>query len=232
MTFKQTQDKSNTNCYQKDTPPHQGDKDYLKKRLLRLKFNQLSRGSFQFVPPFPQKKNTVNAHESVKTRILPKEGSNKFYRLQTEWDGESFSMLILDEVSAWTGKLSSLELNHLSRQLFLGNEEYINETRKALTSDGGDEQFTYAIENHQFSWKKVDVETDIRVKYGFVHLMNVPVFEAFENMIDILLDRNQFLQQQVKNLENLKDSMEKGARMSLPIPNNIYFEDDVPQFSD
>nr|CAD7415366.1 unnamed protein product [Timema poppensis] len=106
------------------------------------------------------------------TLRLPKEGSNKFYRLQTEWDGESFSMLILDEVSAWTGKLSSLELNHLSRQLFLGNEEYINETRKALTSDGGDEQFTYSIENHQFSWKKVDVETDIRVKYGFVHLMN------------------------------------------------------------
>ncbi|CAG2059276.1 unnamed protein product, partial [Timema podura] len=109
--------------------------------------------------------------------------------------------------------LSSLELNHLSRQLFLGNEEYINETRKALTSDGGDEQFTYSIENHQFSWKKVDVETDIRVKYGFVHLMNVPVFEAFENMIDILLDRNQFLQQQVKNLENLKDSMEKDTNI-------------------
>jgi hypothetical protein len=61
----------------------------------------------------------------------------------------------------------------LSQLLQLSVEEYMNETKLALSTQGGAIHFTYLVEDGSFVWKKLDQCSKIRMKYGYIQLQEV-----------------------------------------------------------
>jgi hypothetical protein len=57
--------------------------------------------------------------------------------------------------------------------LQLAVEDYMNETKLALSTPGGGSHFTYLIEDGKFVWKKLDQCSNIRMKYGYIQLEEV-----------------------------------------------------------
>jgi hypothetical protein len=61
----------------------------------------------------------------------------------------------------------------MSQLLKLSAEDYINETKAALSTQGGANHFTYLVEDGQFMWKKLDQCSNIKIKYGCIQLAEV-----------------------------------------------------------
>jgi K+ transporter len=49
----------------------------------------------------------------------------------------------------------------------------MNETKLALSTQGGARHFTYVVEDSKFEWKKLDQCSKIRMKYGYIQLQEV-----------------------------------------------------------
>jgi hypothetical protein len=64
-------------------------------------------------------------------------------------------------------------IEEMSRLLQLSIEDYINETKTALSTHGGADHFTYLIKDAQFMWKKLDQYSNIKIKYGCIQLTEV-----------------------------------------------------------
>jgi hypothetical protein len=62
----------------------------------------------------------------------------------------------------------------MSKLLQLSVEDYINETKAALSTQGGASHFTYLVEDGKFMWKKLDqCSKNIKMKYGCIELAEV-----------------------------------------------------------
>ncbi|XP_046667539.1 uncharacterized protein PFB0765w-like isoform X1 [Homalodisca vitripennis] len=132
---------------------------------------------------------------------LPVEGSEFLGILNSDWTNSNIKLLLIHNNQAWNGMFQiddNEDVAELLDQLSLTEESYMEETSNALTTHGGAQQFAYMIENDTFTWKKY-VRTNMAVKFGYVLLSKVPVFEAFETIIDNTLHSS------VKTNERLSD---------------------------
>jgi hypothetical protein len=73
----------------------------------------------------------------------------------------------------YTFQASHSHTEQLSQLLQLSVEEYMNETKLALSTQGGARHFTYLVEDGKFVWKKLDQCSKIRMKYGYIKLEEV-----------------------------------------------------------
>ncbi|PNF36436.1 hypothetical protein B7P43_G15890 [Cryptotermes secundus] len=89
----------------------------------------------------------------------------------------------------YTFQASHGHIEQLSQLLQLSVEEYMNETKLALSTQGGARHFTYLIEDGRFVWKKLDQCSKIRMKYGYIQLQETTYYEAAEVMLDSLLEQ-------------------------------------------
>jgi hypothetical protein len=64
-------------------------------------------------------------------------------------------------------------IQQLSHLLKLPVDDYIIETKTALSTQGGASSFSYVVEDGQFIWKKLDQCSNIRMKYGWIQLEKV-----------------------------------------------------------
>ncbi|PNF36435.1 hypothetical protein B7P43_G15890 [Cryptotermes secundus] len=120
---------------------------------------------------------------------LPEDGGCGCYRLLVEWNSYSFKVVLLQNGYAWNGHASHGHIEQLSQLLQLSVEEYMNETKLALSTQGGARHFTYLIEDGRFVWKKLDQCSKIRMKYGYIQLQETTYYEAAEVMLDSLLEQ-------------------------------------------
>lgn len=61
-------------------------------------------------------------------------------------------------------------------QLSMTEIEYVEETKKALTTHGGAENFAYTIDCDKFTWKKC-ISKDMSVKFGYILLQKVSIVQ-------------------------------------------------------
>lgn len=61
-------------------------------------------------------------------------------------------------------------------QLSMTEIEYVEETKKALTTHGGAENFAYTIDCDKFTWKKC-ISKDMSVKFGYTLLQKVSIVQ-------------------------------------------------------
>lgn len=128
-------------------------------------------------------------HMNTTVSKLPEEGGCGYYRLLVEWNSNSFKVVLLQNGYAWNGHASHGHTEQLSQLLQLSVEEYVNETKLALSTQGGARHFTYLVEDGKFVWKKLDQCSKIRMKYGYIQLEETPYCEAAELMLDSLLEQ-------------------------------------------
>lgn len=64
-------------------------------------------------------------------------------------------------------------VQQFSRLLQLSVEDYMNETKSALSTHGGSTDYTYQVKDGQFVWKKLDQCSRVRMKYGYIQLEEV-----------------------------------------------------------
>ena len=76
-------------------------------------------------------------------------------------------------MSGCTFQASDDHIQLLSQLLQLSVTDYMNETKSALSTQGGSTDYTYSIEGGQFVWKKLDQCSKIRMKYGYIQLQEV-----------------------------------------------------------
>lgn len=62
-------------------------------------------------------------------------------------------------------------------QLSMTEEEYITETKKALTTNGGAEHFVYTIDSDKLTWKKY-ISKNMAVKFGYITLEKVSMVQG------------------------------------------------------
>jgi len=121
--------------------------------------------------------------------------------LWVEWHPCSFRILILGNGSAWNGHASDDHVQQFSRLLQLSVEDYMNETKSALSTYGGSTDYTYLVKDGQFVWKKLDQCSRVRMKYGYIQLEETVYHEAAEVMLDCLLQHCSNLKTEVVNLQ-------------------------------
>ncbi|GFG32438.1 hypothetical protein Cfor_09847, partial [Coptotermes formosanus] len=77
----------------------------------------------------------------------------------------------------------------------------MNETQSALSTHGGSTDFTYVADSGQFVWKKLDQDSRVGVKYGYIRLEETLYHEAAEIMLDSLLQQCSDLKREVDGLQ-------------------------------
>lgn len=76
-------------------------------------------------------------------------------------------------VYVYTFQASDDHIQQFSRLLQLSVEDYMNETKSALSTHGGSTDYTYLVKDGQFVWKKLDQCSRVRMKYGYIQLEEV-----------------------------------------------------------
>ncbi|XP_046401508.1 uncharacterized protein LOC124167578 isoform X2 [Ischnura elegans] len=93
--------------------------------------------------------------------------------------------------------------------------EYLHETKRALTSDGGCAEFTYSFVKSELVWKKiVDPVNGIKVKFGALQLKEMPVSTFADAAVELLLTKCSTLQAANKSLKKENDDL-RTANTSL-----------------
>ena len=64
-------------------------------------------------------------------------------------------------------------LQQFSQLLQLTVDDYMNETKSALSTHGGSTEYTYLVKDGEFVWKKLDQCSRVRMKYGYIQLEEV-----------------------------------------------------------
>uniref|UniRef100_A0A1B6MMR4 DNA repair protein XRCC4 n=1 Tax=Graphocephala atropunctata TaxID=36148 RepID=A0A1B6MMR4_9HEMI len=145
---------------------------------------------------------------------LPVVGSEVLCILNSEWTNSHLKLLLIHDNQAWNGKFQigkNEDVTELIDQLSLTEEKYVEETRNALTTHGGAEQFAYTLENDTFTWKKY-VRTNMAVKFGYAFLSKVSVLEAFETVIDHILQSSLKLNEKCFSVNKGIKSLEEENR--------------------
>lgn len=121
--------------------------------------------------------------------------------LWVEWHPCSLRIVILGNGCAWNGHASEDHVRQFSRLLQLSVEDYMNETKSALSTNGGSTDYTYLVKDGQFVWKKLDQCSRVRMKYGYIQLEETVYHEAAEIMLDSLLQQYSNLKMEIVNLQ-------------------------------
>lgn len=71
----------------------------------------------------------------------------------------------------WMFQMTEENVRDMCNQLGMSNEDYIDECKKALTTNGGYKSFTYKLDGNIFQWKKISLE--MKITFGSVQLNEV-----------------------------------------------------------
>ncbi|XP_071447335.1 DNA repair protein XRCC4-like [Hetaerina americana] len=106
----------------------------------------------------------------------------------TTWTDNSFSINIFHRDKALAKSVSEVDLKSLCGFTQSSVEEYLLETKRALTCDGGCAEFTYSLIKSEFQWKKI-IDDNIKIKFGSLLLEEIPVSSFAGIAVDFLLNR-------------------------------------------
>ncbi|XP_054270965.1 uncharacterized protein LOC128991798 [Macrosteles quadrilineatus] len=150
---------------------------------------------------------SVNSY-TCKLNLL---NSDNVCAIHSEWSNSNVKFLLIHDNQAWSGELQLTEnegyINELLDQLSLSKDMYIEESKKALTTHGGVNNFVYTLENDKFIWKKL-VRNNMSVKFGIVNLTKVPLSEAFEKVLDNTLKLNANLYTKLQDSDCRRNTLE------------------------
>lgn len=140
---------------------------------------------------------------AVVNKVANGENTNEQLVMLIDWKDESFDILVMQNQSAWLGSASGDHVKQLSQFVDMTIEDYMNETKTALSTLGGLAQFSYHIVDDQFVWKKV-IQDDIKMRFGFVSLNETSYAESSAKVLDALMEQNCSLQVEVDGLQKTK----------------------------
>ncbi|KAG8223860.1 hypothetical protein J437_LFUL005423 [Ladona fulva] len=125
----------------------------------------------------------------------------------SHWDDCSFSLKIIHRGKAWEKNVSSDAVKSMSSETPLRPTEFILETKRALTTNEGIEDFTYCLSGDEFTWKKLC--EDMKVKYGSVLLEKAPISHVTDAMIEFMMHQKVTLERRTKELEKENSQLTK-----------------------
>lgn len=82
-------------------------------------------------------------------------------------------------------------LQQFSQLLQLTVDDYMNETKSALSTHGGSTEYTYLVKDGEFVWKKLDQCSRVRMKYGYIQLEEVR-HDIYLMAVDVCWDEGAF----------------------------------------
>ncbi|XP_049857433.1 uncharacterized protein LOC126337512 isoform X2 [Schistocerca gregaria] len=143
----------------------------------------------------------------------PKKGETPILKLKCDWISDELNVLVIDGNEAWSGKFSAKEIESICEKLGITRDEYITECQQAFSGGEAVENFSFAVENNSFVWRK-ELEADTRVNFGSIKLSPVPLVQALEEFVDFAFETIACCRQEVLDAKNKMGYFEK-ERMAL-----------------
>lgn len=128
-----------------------------------------------------------------------------FFILESRWETDSVALSLVNETGQFTGTINYDHFKDISSSLEIEHEIFFNETKSAITTNNGVEEFIYLMINDAFVWKKRNKRLEII--YGKANL-----------------DKNQNL-----HLDILTDSVEMIANLKKELIEKNIIEQDATE---
>ncbi|KAJ9586164.1 hypothetical protein L9F63_020186 [Diploptera punctata] len=137
---------------------------------------------------------------STVNKVPDGENTNEQLIMMIDWKDDSFDILLMQKQLAWIGTGSCGHVKQLCQFVDMTVQDYMNETKTALSTLGGLAQFSYHVLDNQFIWKKV-IQDDIKIRFGYVPLIKIPYAESSGKVLDALMQQNCSLRTEVDGLQ-------------------------------
>lgn len=137
--------------------------------------------------------------------------------IQTTWDDDSIaiSLYITAERKGYMGTLLKSTLTRTANALELNVDDFITETKNALCTPHGLQDFTYHLNNCVFKLCKSTSE-GFRIKYGELHLTECP--DAIEKILINSIKSNESKEKQIQALHlEMQKMNEKFEEMKMTL---------------
>ena len=149
------------------------------------------------------------------------DASQLLYVLVEQEDGSGLGLTVSDGKKAWSGLLSDTELRTLAARVKMEEEEFIGETKRALTrEDVSTHSFVYSTRTTaggglQLAWKKYLITDNIKFQLGSVSLHPMAPEKAHSHLLKQAITSISGLQGQVKEVQVEKGRLESERRSVL-----------------
>ncbi|KAK7864098.1 hypothetical protein R5R35_002741 [Gryllus longicercus] len=132
---------------------------------------------------------------------IPKEGRlEEFYILSTEWYEENVILTVVDNDITWTGETDSAKITEFCDALHKTKENFMIELKSALS--GNEKEFTFSMEKDNFIVKKVDLKSNIKVKFCSIPLKRASSIPVFMTIVSELLDQDKINKKNMSELSH------------------------------
>lgn len=126
--------------------------------------------------------------------------------------GDDVKLTLVRKDEYWRGKLAPERFSHYYEELNISKEQYLINTKRALTTNSKDNEYSFKFTEHQLIMKKTEIDVNITLQHGIVDFNEHFKEGGNTLLIDTLLQMKELSDKKLKHQESESEELERNLR--------------------